>query len=137
MNTIFKNGSEDGISLMELAISLPFLLILIAGILQFGYLLAAHVIVRQATVTSAREALLGLPARTDGQIRAVADSAVEPMLSSDNIRQLNITRNVNVGGVGGATRVELIYDLAPFVPGMFSGNGPNGEFVVRSVQVVR
>lgn len=132
-----ETAEETGVSIVELAIVLPVLILFIAGILQFGYLLATHVVLRQAAVTAGREALLSLPRRTDDEIRATVEAAIQPLLAVDRLEDVQLDRNFVVNNSAGAVRIELLYEIPPFIPIIFTGRGPQGEFQLRVAYIMR
>ena len=127
MNSTHKIGScEKGAAFLETALVLPILTMLIFGIIQFGWILAAYINLRNATAVAARYAVL-YPAPTVQNIRDVAKGAVEPMLDSARVQDpVDVDQSYSVGGIGSATKVEITYDLPLFIPlpipGVVNGN---------------
>jgi len=76
-------AAQKGQSVVEFALLVPFLLILMMGIIEFGYLINCHVSVANATREGARAAALG---RTPTQVNsAVIASSGAVVVTSSNI----------------------------------------------------
>jgi Flp pilus assembly protein TadG len=110
--------------MVEFALTLPLLALLLFSIIQYGFIFAAYMSLRNASAVGARYATLS-PNPSDSDVRSVALGALSPMLSS-NRGTVTVTHNVPVGSVSGATSVQIQYNLpliVPFVvPGKTSGS---------------
>jgi len=95
---------------------MPFLATLLFGIIQWGFIFASYITLHNAAVIAVRFATLSNPKPGVEQIENVARAAVEPLINGADLRKPTIELDVNVGGVGGAKKVELIYDLTLIVP---------------------
>ncbi|HXI84382.1 MAG TPA: TadE/TadG family type IV pilus assembly protein [Verrucomicrobiae bacterium] len=107
---------ESGHHLVEFALVVPVLALLLCGICQYGFIYAASMTVRNATMTAARYAILSVTnIPTIGQVQDFAEHAVAPMLDP-TLATATVNTNVTVGGVGGATSVQIQYDLPLVIP---------------------
>src|ERR1043166_5350046 len=105
-----QNCERTGSTMVEFALTLPLLALLLFGIIQYGFIFAAYMTLRNASAVGARYAILTAPAPTVSQIQSVAQGAVGPMLKT-SIAVATVQQNVTVGGVGGATSVTVQYNL--------------------------
>lgn len=113
-----SGGPRKGQSLVEFAMVLPILVVLLFGIIQFGFIFAAYMTIRNATVIAARYAVLSVTNSppTKAQIQDVAKQAVTPMLKISNVTAVNVDTNVTVGAAAGATSVQIVYNLPLIIP---------------------
>lgn len=104
-----RTRSEDGAAALEFAILLPILMLILFGIIEFGFLLNRYVSVTAAAREGARVMSLGYDA-TESETRAVATT---PELTGD----LSCEGSEGTG-LSGETEVimhcEAIYDLSLF-----------------------
>ncbi len=107
--TIYKNNRERGdagASLVEFAVIAPFLLLLLMGIIEFGYLFGQSNEVRHAAREGARYAAVSFPDRDGGDVTSsdVVDavcSAINLPGSTVTVRMDEVDANgaaINVGG---------------------------------------
>ncbi len=68
-------GSERGAELIEMAIVLPLLLLVVLGIIDFGFLFQRYVVLTNAAMEGARVGILPGYTTTDAEARAVSYAA--------------------------------------------------------------
>jgi len=111
---MFKSASfsERGSVFIELVLILPILILLIAVIIQFGFLLNAKIVVNSASYEGARAATLsddpGLEAAN-----AVLNYASSTMPGWDLNKRLSLDIDISGKNPGDIVRVEVIYKI-PF-----------------------
>ena len=104
---------KEGSSLIEFAVIAPVLLILIAGIIQFGFILNAKIAVNAASFEGARAAILSDDPEEDA-MRAIyyyADSSL-PGWSFDE--RLNATIDIDGYSPGDNVLVKVNYEVPIF-----------------------
>jgi Flp pilus assembly protein TadG len=109
---------QSGQTMVEFALTLPLLAILLFAIIQYGFLFAAYITLRNASAVGARYATLSNPAPTVDQIKTVTAGACAIMLKT-NATNPTVTvslKNVRVGSVADATSVQVQYDLPLIIP---------------------
>ena len=111
-------------TLVEFAMVLPLLAMLLFGIIQWGFIIAAQITLRNATAVGARYATLQTnPLPTQQQIVSVTQAAAAPMLKSDQV-VVAVNTDATVGGVGGAKSVQATYSLPLIIPFVVAQNLP-------------
>ncbi len=119
---------ESGQAVVEFAIVLPILLLLVMGIIQFGFILNGQITVTSAARDGAREAFVN---PDNGAVEAwVEQSAVALLL---NIDQIVIDRAV--GGDDDTIGVTVIGKVEVIVP--FVGFVVGDDVEVRSTSYMR
>jgi Flp pilus assembly protein TadG len=112
---------ERGSSLVEAAILLPFLVLMVFGIIEYGSIMSAYVTLRNASAVAARAAVLD--AATATGIKQAAKDAISPMLDQSRLTDdrilIDTTKQVNGQN---ATEVKLSYDLPLVVPFIVPGH---------------
>lgn len=102
---------DEGVSAVEFAIILPILLLLLIGIIEFGWLLNGYITITGGAREGARLAVLG---KNDSEIEtAVKEHTVDLMLSGD--LRINTSRDIP----GEETVVTVSGDL-PLLVGFFN-----------------
>src|SRR5882724_8144188 len=109
------DSGESGQHLVEFAMVLLPLALLLCGICQYVFIYAANMTVRNATMTAARYATLSTTTPTPGQVQDFAKQAVAPMLDPA-LATANVDPDVTVGDAGGATSVQIQYNLPLIIP---------------------
>jgi len=129
---------ESGASLVEFTMVLPILMMLVLGIIQYGYLLGAYVSLRSAAAVGARAAVLD-PAPTEAQIRAMVIGSIDSLLDPQHlVTPIDVTTNYTIpGGSSGATRVSLTYNMPLFFSTLVPGVGDNGTFTLTAETIMR
>ena len=109
---------QSGQTMVEFALTLPLLAILLFAIVQYGFLFAAYITLRNASAVGARYATLSNPAPTVPQIRAVTAAACAIMLKTNEGNPMVTVslKNVTVGSVNDATSVQVQYNLPLIIP---------------------
>lgn len=124
--------------MVEFALVLPLLAFVLFAIIQYGFIFAAYVTLRNASAVTARYAILSNPSPSISQIQAVGRSAVTPMLSTNgNLPTVTVLTNQTVGGVSGATSVNIQYHLPLIVPFVVPGKGPGSSLTLNATTIMR
>jgi Flp pilus assembly protein TadG len=114
-----KLRSESGASAVEFALLLPLLMMILFGIIEFGFALYRQAILTNASREGARLGIVqSIPAITTGQI----DTAIDNYLTAAGIPAGNVTRNIVAGGITGTpvqVTLTLPYTFA-VLPGLTS-----------------
>jgi Flp pilus assembly protein TadG len=97
--------SETGASAVEFALLLPLLMMILFGIIEFGFALYRQAVLTNASREGARLGIVqSIPAITTGQI----NTAVDTYLTAAGINPANVGRTIIPGAVTGApVRVTL------------------------------
>lgn len=103
--------NEKGQSLVEFAILLPFLLLLLMGILEFGIMLNSYLTINNAAREGAR---LGIVAGSNIEIKELITN-ISPNLDTKNLT-VNITPSEGSRKSGGTIAVEVIYNYQVTIP---------------------
>jgi Flp pilus assembly protein TadG len=103
--------NEKGQSLVEFAILLPFLLLLIMGILEFGIMLNSYLTINNSAREGAR---LGIVAGSDLEINELI-TTISPNLDTGNLI-VKITPSNGNRISGGTLTVEVIYNYQVTIP---------------------
>ena len=116
----FRN--EKGASLVELAIVTPFLLVLLVGLIEFGWIFAGYISVTGAAREGARYASMGKdPDVIEIAIEEHANNFVENQQGS--ITQIVIPANYPEGiAMGQEVKIE-VYAVLPSLTGLLTGGG--------------
>lgn len=122
--------------MVELALTIPILAMFLFGIVQYGFIFGAYVTLQNAAGVAARFATLSDPKPSEAEVAAVARDAIMPMLPVQQLRAPQVNLNESVGGVGGARRVELTYDLQIFFPFVVP-QSQNGVFPLTTSVIMR
>ena len=118
---------EDGNVLVEFALMMPVLLLLIAGIIQFGFILNAKVAVNSASYEAARSATLSENPEADA-VNAVANYAAASLSGWDLNERLGVEVDLSGNDPGDIVRVNVFYNVPVFFSSIISGSGIEGEF---------
>ncbi len=122
---------------MEFALIIPLLALLLFGIIQYGFILAAHLSLRNASAVGARHGVLSSPKKTISQIEDATRSAVGPMLPADNIVAVTVNTNVTVVSLTGATSVQIQYNLPLILPFVVPGKTASGSLTLSGTTIMR
>jgi len=113
MNNVRTKPS--GHSLVEFALISPLLLLFLLGIIQWGWIFAGFVTVRNASAVAARYAVVGTP--SSDSIKAKATAAVGPLLNTNSTYvTATVDMNATVGTATGGKRVAITYNLPVLIP---------------------
>lgn len=126
--------SEAGVSVLETAIVLPFLITIILSIIQFGYIFASYITVRNATAVAARHAVLDGATQT---VENAAEAALAPMLSPAHVQGgVQVDPDYEYMGFI-ATKVDIEYRLPLFFRYVVPGGNSDGTFTIHGSTVMR
>lgn len=109
----FKTYSEKGNVFIELALVMPILILLIAGIVQFGFLLNAKIAVNSASYEAARAATLSDDPESDA-INAVLAYASSTMPGWNFDERLSLKVDISGTNPGDIVQVEVTYRIPVF-----------------------
>ena len=133
-------GGEQGSELVEFALILVPLALLLFGIIQYGFIFAARMTIRNATVIADRAASLGPHTNNVdiANIQNIAKNAVAPLLDPNNVvSPVNVNTNALVGGTN-AVSVQLQYNLHLIIPWVvFGTNISDGHITLSATTVMR
>lgn len=121
--------------MVEFSLILPVLLLFLCGVIQYGYLLASYITVRNASAVAARYAKLSDPQPSTTAVQNVARDALAPMLVPAHANAPTVT-DVTIGGVAGAKRVSITYPLPLWFPFVVPGSS-GGTFNVTAHTTMR
>jgi Flp pilus assembly protein TadG len=130
-------SSERGAELVEMALVTPLLLLLVFGIIDFGFLFQRYVVLTNAAVEGARVATM--PGYTNGDAQARVQAYVTNALPPGVVAGAAII-NVPLPGVGGATwpgvqvTVTHVYTLQYVAPIMALVGGPGAGTVTLTAR---
>lgn len=108
-----KIQSENGNVLLEFALIMPVLILILAGIVQFGFLLNGKIAVNSASYEAARAATLSDNPEEDA-INAVISYASASLPGWDLKEQLSIKINTTGNSPGDSIQIEVFYDVPLF-----------------------
>jgi len=109
----FKTCSEKGSVLIELALVVPILILLIAGIIQFGFLLNAKIAVNSASYEAAKVATLSDNPESD-VINTVLMYASSTMPGWNFDERLSLKVDISGINPGDIVQVEVTYKIPVF-----------------------
>lgn len=135
--SIINWKSTKGNVLIETALIMPLLLLLVAGIIQFGFLLNAKIAVSSASYEAARSATLSDNPELDAVNSAVAyASSTLPGWSLSE----RLVLKVDISGTdpGDIVKVEVIYKIPIFFSNILSiPKGSDGYFDIHGSSTMR
>ena len=116
--------------MVELAMVLPILLVLLMGIIQFGFIFNGHITITSAAREGARMASVG---GTDAEvIQRVKEAAEGPLLNVEN-HLIFINRSVDGDDEKLSVRIDGSVDIIVPLLDIFTGN----RFEISSESVMR
>jgi len=130
------DGRTRGSVMLELALILPLLLIILVGIVQFGFILNAKIAVNSAAYEAARAATLSenIEKSVIKAIKNYPGSALPGWSFND---RLSSSVEAESDDPGSLVKVNVSYKVPIFFPKMFSfSNIDNGNFVVSGESVM-
>jgi len=128
----FKTGKAAGAALLETSVVLPLLVLLLFGLIQYGFLFCAHITLQNASAAAGRTAILsGAP---DEDAVASAQEAVSPFLDKD-LLSIDIDRDLILNGKT-VVRVSLEYPYPLFASAFVPGS-EDGKFYLRASSTFR
>ncbi|MGM0368512.1 MAG: TadE/TadG family type IV pilus assembly protein [Actinomycetota bacterium] len=123
-----KVKKVEGSALLELSIVLPVLLIIIAGIIQFGFILNAKVAVNSAAYEAAREATLASdPSKAAVDSAQNYASATLPGWSYGD--RLHTSVDLTGTDPGDLVKVEVTYKIPVFFAKFLSFSDEEGSYL--------
>jgi Flp pilus assembly protein TadG len=125
--------TERGGVMVEAALIFPVVVLLLFGIIQYGYILSAKICLRNASAVAARTAILD--DRTDDEIVQSARDAVGIMLDSGS-EFLSVALTTEIVDDVETRTVSLSYDLPLIVPFMVPGSS-DGNLVITADATMR
>ncbi len=132
-----KIQSENGNVLVEFALIMPVLILILAGIVQFGFLLNGKIAVNSASYEAARAATLSDNPEADA-INAVSSYASASLPGWDLQEQLSIEINTTGNSPGDSVQIKVFYEVPLFFSKILpiSENG-NSSFKVSGSSVMQ
>jgi len=123
-----KKRVDSGAALVEFAVVLPLLILLLVGIVEFGLLFYNKQVLTNASREGARAGI----ARVAGIEGIVVDYCQDRLIRFDTDVNPDITVTGAMGAFGEDLTVDVSYDYAFLVPGLFSV-GPTLQLTARTV----
>jgi Flp pilus assembly protein TadG len=117
ISTIMKMrplSHRTGSALTEFALTLPLLVFLLFGIIQYGFIFSAYVTLRHGAHFTARTLSLAASDNTTSNTMQVAKSSITPMLDPNRLQSAVLTSNT-VAGLR-AVNAQLVYNLPLILP---------------------
>jgi Flp pilus assembly protein TadG len=135
---IIRNHREESQTLVEFAVCLPLLALLLFAIIQYGFIFAAFITLRNASAVAARYATLGTtPPPSVSQVQNMARDAIQPMLNEVHLDTPVVDLNASVGGTDGGKSVTLTYNLPLVIPFVVPGRTAEGTLPLTATSVAR
>jgi uncharacterized protein (UPF0333 family) len=128
---------ENGNVLLELAIVFPVLILLISGIVQFGFILNAKIAVNSAAYEASRAATLSRDPFS-AALSAASNYAGGNLPGWDLSSRLKVNVQAPDGSPGSEVKVEVIYSVPVFFSKIVPfSNWQNAYTDVRGVSIMR
>lgn len=121
--------NRKGQSMVEFALVLPIMLLLLLGIMEFGFIFHEYLVVTHAAREGARDASLGA---TDAEVRTLVLTAA----ANINRGQMLITISP-ASRVRGASVTVNVTNLVPIRTPLISSFFPQNPFPVSGVAIMR
>ena len=119
-------GSERGAELIEMVVVTPLLLLLLFGIIDFGFLFQKYVVLTNAAMEGARVGMLPGYTNADAQVRATTYAAAGGVQGTVNAVATPVTVPGAGGGTWPAVRVTVThlytYPYIGPIMGLFNGS---------------
>lgn len=129
--------TNRGQTLVEFALCIPLLVLLLFGIIQYGFIFSTYISLRNASAVGARSAVLTSPKKTVSEIQDITRGAIGPMLQTNNIVEIIVNPNVTVGAVTNATSVQIRYNLPLIVAFVVPGKTAGGSLTLSGTTVMK
>jgi Flp pilus assembly protein TadG len=127
---------EDGTAAVEFAILLPLLMLILFGIIEFGFILYNVAVVTNASREGARYGIVMVdPKHSSDEIEGVVNAYIEDRL----IRATATPRVAGANGPSGGdltVSVDLTYDFL-VLPNFVTGLGEDGSLKVTATSVMK
>ena len=124
---LHNRQSEKGNVLVEFALIMPVLLLILAGIVQFGFLLNAKIAVNSASYEAARSATLSDNPEADA-VRAAESYASASLPGWSFEDRLNMEFISSGYLPGDRIQINLFYDVPLFFSGLLTIPGNSNNF---------
>ncbi len=130
--------NEQGGPIVEFAIVLPFLFLIIFGIIQYAFIFWTYIVVSNGTSIAARHVGLINPAATNAELLNITRSSIGSMLGGfyDSTGLTTTTGNVIING-SAATSVQVSYAMPLMFPFVVPQSTPGNSFNLTSSMVIR
>lgn len=102
-----RRRTDDGAAIIEFALVLPILMLLIFGVISFGYMLSFRQAMSQGAAEAARAAAIVPASATEEMREAAAIGAVNDALGSYGVRCETGGGLTHAGGPAGTCRIEF------------------------------
>jgi Flp pilus assembly protein TadG len=135
MRSFLKKQPDRGAALVEFAVVLPLLLLLLVGIVEFGLLFYNKQVLTNASREGARA---GIAYKSQTEITQIVvnycrgNQGLSRLLRFDTDTDPSVTVTGAMGTYGNDLTVDVSYDYAFLVPGLFS-SGPTLQLTARTV----
>jgi Flp pilus assembly protein TadG len=133
---VMPGSRQSGQSLVEFAIALPLLSVLLFGIIQYGFIFATYITLRNASSIGARQAIInsGTGATGTSNIVAAAANAVGPLLDPNQAQVTVVATNLTSGS---GTSVQVSYPLKLIISFVVPGVGNNSTRTITATTIVQ
>jgi Flp pilus assembly protein TadG len=121
---------ERGTAMVETALVLPLFIVLLFGLIQWGFVMGARLTVGAACATAGRLTAIANPPLTDSELASSAREAVETMLNPSLFTATVAHTTSSLTGQP-VTRVDCSYSLGLFMPLVVPGSS-GGAITLRS-----
>lgn len=122
--------TEKGASMVEMAVALPVFMAILFGIIQWGFIFAANITVRNAAAVGARAAAL-YGGQNQSAVQAAVLNSLVPLPPS-GLSSVNYSG----GGAGTDQTVTVNYSLALFFPFVVPGH-ISGQKAITATSIMR
>lgn len=127
---------DDGAELIEMAIVLPLLLLLIMGMVDFGFLFQRYIVLTNAAVEGARVA--SLPGYTNADVTARVASYATNGGVSGTVNAATVAVTLPGSWPGSQVTVTHVYNYQYIGPiAALFGGGPGGSVTITSRATMR
>lgn len=125
--------TEGGQALVEMALVLPILLLLVFGIVEFGRILNAKLIVSNASREGARYAAVSGIIATDTQITDVVNNSAPSLDGTQLTVNISPIQSLRIRGTAVAVQVYYPVNIIAPVISVFTGN----PYIVKAQTTMR
>lgn len=131
MNLYYKLSRRKGQALVEFALVLPFLIVLIIGIMEFGWLTKNQLTVNNAAREGARTAAVGRPT---SEVTSVIQNQTSSVPGSPNALTITMKRDDNNAANGYNYTINL-GNAAADSKGVVHNDAPAGAMIQITVSI--
>ena len=129
-----KTKNEAGVSMIEFALVLPFLILILFGVIQYGWLFGAKLSLMNTTASAARFSTVGAPRPTETEIRQMFMANLIAPVQTNDVQSVTVTENVN--GVVDLREVKAVAKIKLFLPFVVPSNN-NGFVTLTEIAKMR